>query len=380
MNVSKSERSTKRGLAGLLGATLLIAGVLGALQMAATAPAGAATPGVLSAATPALPAAIPAVAPTARSSACPEADVCSTSFQGAGADVKTTNGDSWILTVAGSASEVTVELDRVASSSPVADEIHAWDLPVTSGGLKFSPATGVGTIDPGTQTSPHATVDVTFHSTSSKVVAGACTSGSETRYTGTLTGSLTLSTGLTGGGTVAARSFTAKGSDPTVTVDNDCAVPDDCLPASTGFDDSPNPLADPALLAEGISATFSGKAFDEVTIAKDTPLPKGDARVDESLVEAKPATWTAATKKLVVTTEGTGLITGSVTISGGDKSTISIPCTQAGKKVDNVLTDYDDASWSSGSGQALTAHNELGGNVVMPLSNTKGSVFLVTTT
>ena len=305
--------------------------------------------------------------------------MCSTTFEGDAADVKTTNGDSWILTVAGSASQVIVELDRTASSAPVAVELHAWTLPVTSGGLKFSAATGIGTIDPGTQTSPHASVDVTFHSKASKVVAGACTSGSETRYTGTLTGSLTLSTGLTGGGSVEATSFTAKSSDPTVTVDNDCAPPDSCLPSSTGFDEDPNPLANPSLFAEGITGTFSGKTFDEVTIANETPLPKGDSRIDESLVEAKPATWTAATKTLVVTTEGS-LITGSVTISGGEKSTVSLPCTQDGKKVDNVLTDYEDASWSSKAGQALTAHNELGGNLVMPLTSSKATILLATTT
>lgn len=383
MNINKTGRSTKRGVAGLLGAILLIGGVPPALQMASTDAAGAATPGVLPAAIPTLPAAIATVTPTALASTCAEADVCSTTFEGGAADVKTTNGDSWILTVAGSASQVTVELDRTASSSPVAVELHAWTLPVTSGGFKFSAATGVGTIDPGTQTSPYATVDVTFHSTASKVVAGACTSGSETQYTGTLTGSLKLATGLTGGGAVSATSFTAKSSDPTVTVDKNCAAPDSCLPSSTGFDDFQNPLANPSLFAEGLSGTFSGKTFDEVTIADDTSLPKpeGAYRIDETLVEAKPAKWTAATKTLVVTAEGTGgLITGSVTISGGEKSTDSLPCTLGGKKVDNVLTYYEDASWSSRAGQALTAHNELGGNLVMPLTNTKAAIFLATTT
>ena len=315
---------------------------------------------------------------------CPEADLCSTSFGGDGADVKTSNGDSWILTLSGSSSQVTVELGRVASTSPVADEIHGWTLPVTSaGGLKFSAATGTGTIDTGTQTSPYATVDVTFHSKASKVVAGACTSGSETLYTGTLTGSVKLSTGLTGGGTVDATSFTAKSSDPTVTVYNNCAAPATCLPASTGFDEDPSPLANPSLLAEGISGTFSGKSFDLVTVANQTTLskPKGAYRIDESFVEAKPATYTASTNTLFVTAEAAGgLITGSVTLSGGKKSSVSLPCTQSGKKVDNVLTAYDDASWTSRAGQALTAHNQLAGNLVLPLTNNQATILLTSIT
>jgi hypothetical protein len=109
--------------------------------------------------------------------------------------------------------------------------------------------------------------------------------------------------------------------------------------------------------------------------------PKGAYRIDESLVEAKPATWTAATKTLFVTAEAAGgLITGSVTVSGGDKSSVSLPCTQNGKKVDNILTGYEDASWTSRAGQALTAHNELGGNLVMPLSDNQATILVTTVT
>jgi hypothetical protein len=322
------------------------------------------------------------VAPAGPAASCPAQDLCSTSFQGDAASVKTTDDVNWVLSVSGSSNQVTVELDREASSSPLAVEIHGWTFPVTSGGLTFSAATGVGTIDPGAQTSPVATVDVTFQSTASKVVAGACTTGTETKYTGTLTGSVRLVTGITGGGTVSSSSFTASSSHPAVTVDKDCVPPSDCLPKSTGFDDDPSPLTNPNLAASGITGTFSGTSEDQVTIADDTTLakPAGADRIDESLVEAAPATWTASTKTLVVTTEPSGLITGSVTISGGKKSSISLPCTKAGKSVDNVLTYYDNALWTSEAGQALTAHDELGGNLVMPVANTKAETFLITTT
>ena len=181
-------------------------------------------------------------------------------IQGTTAKVKTTNGVSWMLSVSGSSNQVTVELARKASTSPVAFEIHGWTFPVTSGGLTFSTATGKGTIHPGAQTSPVATVDVTFQSTASKVVAGACTTGSETKYTGTLTGSVTLVTGISGGGTVSGSSFTASSSHPTVTVYKDCVAPSKCLPSSTAFDDDPSPLANPNLQGTG----YHGNLFREV--------------------------------------------------------------------------------------------------------------------
>jgi hypothetical protein len=387
VNIIKFWRSTGRGVAGLLGAVLLVAVVPAALTMASADAAGAATPAATPAVSPAALVAVtpdvpPAAEPVVPASSCPEQDLCSTEFQGDAAKVKTTNGVSWMLSVSGSSNQVTVELARKASTSPVAFEIHGWTFPVTSGGLTFSAATGKGTINPGAQTSPVATVDVTFQSTASKVVAGACTTGSETKYTGTLTGSVTLVTGITGGGTVSSSSFTASSSHPTVTVYKDCVAPSKCLPSSTAFDDDPSPLANPNLQGTGITGTFSGKSEDQVTIADDDALtePSGADRIDESLVEAPPATWTASTKTLVVSTEPSGLITGSVTVTGGKKSSTSLPCTKGGKSVENVLTFYDGSSWTSEAGQALTAHNKLGGSVVMPLANSKADIILTKTT
>ena len=119
-----------------------------------------------------------------------------------------------------------------------------------------------------------------------------------------------------------------------------------------------------------------------MTIADDDALtkPAGADRIDESLVEAAPATWTASTKTLVVSTEPSSLITGSVTVTGGKKSSTSLPCTKGGRSVENVLTFYDGSSWTSEAGQALTAHNRLGGSVVMPLANSKADIFLTKTT
>jgi hypothetical protein len=324
-------------------------------------------------------AALTSTAPRTPAVSCATTLLCSASLAGDGANVRTANGKSWVLTVSGSSSSVAVEIARVAS--PSSDELHGWTFPVTSGGLVFSTGTGVATIKPGARTSPYATIDVTFRAKSHKLVAGACTSGSETEYTGTLTGSVKLDTRLSGGGTMTATSFNATQSTPTVTVYKNCLSPNTCESSSTTFNDDPTPLANPSLSAEGITGRFSGRTFDQVTISRETTFPKPARayRIDESLVKAAPARWTAATKTLVVSTDASGLVTGSVTISGGTRSSSKQACTLDGKRRDDVFSFYDGASWSSPVGKALTAHDNLGGTLVMPASSNAADVILLTT-
>jgi hypothetical protein len=363
-----SRRRAKLTVAGWLGTLMFLAGVPVLIQVATAETSGAA----------------PSTAPAPRSAAaaCTITQLCSTSFGGDGANVKTANGKSWVLTLSASSTSLTVEIARKAPHSPIAEEIHGWTFPVKSGGLAFSAKTGVGTIKPGARTSPYATVNVTFRAKTHKAVAGACTSGSEIEYTGTLTGSVKLDTHLTGGGTVSATSFTAKASAPMVTIYKGCVAPNACAPSSTTFDLDPSPLANPSLLAEGITGDFSGKTFDQVTVSRNLKFskPAGAYRLDESLVQATRARWTASSRTLVVTTEPSGLVTGSVTIRGGTKSSFKLACTVNGRKADNVSTSYNGASWSSPAGKALTAHDGLGGNLVMPLSSTAADVIVTTTT
>ncbi len=335
-------------------------------------------PALVQAATPLTAGAATSRAPRSSAASCPITDLCSTTLGGDAGTVKTANRQAWELTVTATNDTLMIEIARQASTSPVADELHSWSFPLKSGGLVFSAGTGVGTVKPGANTSPVATVDVKFKATGHKVVKGACTSGSETVYTGKLTGTVTLVTGLSGGGTVKATSFTAKLSAPTVTVYKLCvSPPGGCLPSSVTFDDAPGALGNPALYAQGITGTFSHKTEDQVTVSLQARLakPNGAERNDESTVEEAPAKWTASTRTLVVKTTGT-LITGSVTISGGTKSTYSEGCTVNGKRTHNLFTSYFDASWASPAGDRLTAHDKIGGNIVMPASNTAATLIV----
>ena len=81
-----------------------------------------------------------------------------------------------------------------------------------AGRFKFNTSTGVGTVKGGSATVSVATIDLTFKATAHQ--AGNCSSGSETIYTGTLTGEAELVTGLTGGGTVGGKSAKLTGGSP----------------------------------------------------------------------------------------------------------------------------------------------------------------------
>ena len=152
-----SRGRAKRTVASWLGTLMFLAGVPVLIQVATSETSGAA----------------PFTAAVAHSAAaCPITQLCSTSFGGDGANVKTANGKSWVLTLTASSTSLTVEIARKAPHSPTAEEIHGWTFPVTSGGLAFSAKTGVGTIKPGARTSPYATVNVTFRAKTHKVVAG----------------------------------------------------------------------------------------------------------------------------------------------------------------------------------------------------------------
>jgi hypothetical protein len=297
-----------------------------------------------------------------------------------GATVKTANGQSWELTVTAqsSTSEVGIALARVVTSS--SDELHTWTFPVKAGTFKFSTSSGVGTVNTGSQTSPTATVDVTFKATSHKAVA--CSSGSDTIYTGTLTGEAELVTGLTAGGTVGGKSlaFTATGSKPAVSVDNNCllkSTTDECIASTVWGDDGG---AAPAADVEGISGKLTGKNQDFIDLSHDTALtsPKGADRLDQAIEYAAPAVFTAITKTLSVTTPASGLITGSVTLKVGKLSTATAPCSSGTKNYIETLSYSQTSTWTSPAGKAITAHASLTGNLAAPTS-LKTGLYIKTT-
>ena len=296
-----------------------------------------------------------------------------------GATVKTSNGQSWALSVSDTsiASTLTVGILRTVSAGGAGAEEHVWYFPTKASSLKFDKSTGIGTVKGGTSTKPVATVDLTFTATSHK--AATCTSGSETVYTGTLSGEAEVVTGLTGGGTVGGKSlkFTATGFSPEVLVDSSCVPPTDECVASLDFS-SGTTAATPE--AAGLSGTVAGKSYDFVTVAQRENLtkPNGAYRVDDGVVDAPPSTYNAKTATLTVKTTSAGMVTGSATLSGGTPKTASFPCSYGGKSYTITATQDTTASYASKSGQAVTAHTSLTGNLVAP-NAASGALYVIET-
>ncbi len=296
----------------------------------------------------------------------PRSTTAVTSMVGA-ATVKTANGVSWTLIVGYSTddSAVGIDLQRLVGGTS-ADELHEWSIPVKASTFKVSTSTGDATLKPGAETSPLATVSLSFKTSSRK--AATCTTGSETEFLGKLSGEVLLVTGLTHGGTVKAVTFNIKGSESVVDVDKDCTVPIDDCTAGTVFEYA-GPTGNP--IAGGVYAVIGGKAFDGVTVETATNLkaPKGSLRIDGGVAFTKPATWNPGTHTLSATTSPSTFVTGSVTVSGKSK-TMHVACSWKGKHY--TLTEtYNDfaATVTSPAGHALTAHLSLGGNITAALTS-----------
>lgn len=293
-----------------------------------------------------------------------------------GASVKV-DGATWILSVDYTADSpdntLAVGLERLVTSGGKGEELHVWGFaPTSTSDLTFDSSTGDGTLDSAKTADPVAAVDLAFSATSHQ--AAACTSGSETIYTGTLTGSVTLTTGLTNGGTVHGKSLTfdVKGSSPSITADDDC-VPaiNDCESVTIFLSSSSE---EPGVLASGIEGTLLGATADEIGVVDQTDLsaPAGAVREDGAELSGKFMKWSASTKTLSVSSSTSGIVTGSATLTGGKVTKGSTTCTFDGTTYKLSALAASDATYSSPSGEALTAHTLLSGDLAAPNSTDAG--------
>lgn len=287
---------------------------------------------------------------------------------------KTSNGVSWTFIVGwddsgGSPAELELDLYRTVTTGGTGEELHLWSIPVTTTTLAFNATTGVGTLNVGTQASPLAKVDLAFKSTSNK--KGTCTTGSETIYSGTLSGEASLVTGLTGGGTVGGTSVKFTVATPELTVDSACVIPtvlNPCL-ASSSFIST---LTVGKTIAAGLNESTEGKTGDltELVRATDLTTPKGSMRIDAAAEDTGAATYDATTKVLSVTTTTSGFVTGSATLSGG-KVTVEPPesCSFGGKKYTTTDTIDETATYASPAGKSIKAKTSLSGTLTAAKSS-----------
>ncbi len=282
-----------------------------------------------------------------------------------GAAVKLANGQTWVLGVESSdlnptAPSVGLSLARAVTAGGAGSEDHSWLLNVSRSTFAFSTTTGIGTLDTGTQANPVAALDLTFRTT--KTTRTTCVSGSETVYTGTLSGKVQFATGLSAAGTISSSSIIFNEGKPQVKVDAGCVTPPTPCTGSIIWSSGVNPAVPVA------SGGNPGTGSDYVGVEREVKLsaPAGASRIDIASVVAPAPSWDPTTKILSVTSTASGIVTGSATLSGGTDSTTTSPCTFSGKKY--TLTNLVDfsAKYSSPAGHALTAHTVLTPALVAP--------------
>jgi hypothetical protein len=269
-------------------------------------------------------------------------------------------GDTWDLSVGfdgslgtGEPAQITISISRAAGTGQL--EVHAWTFSVPDSVLSASG--GNATLNAGSETSPLASVDVTFASTSKK--PETCSFGSGTTYTGTLKGTVKIKTGFTKTGTLGGGGLTFAAPDTLVASDG-CVVPTFCESSWLG------PAGTVNAFAETIGATGDERTTTEV--AKSTKLSATVTRVDGAVASTPKPTFSKGT--LHVTTSSSGVITGSATLSKGTKESLPPePCvTPKGKKFTQQITDYLNASFTSPAG--IAAHTLLTGTLTSAKTGT----------
>jgi hypothetical protein len=284
------------------------------------------------------------------------------------ASVKTQNGQSWMLSLftfslaPGGALVTDASIARAVNAGGTGTEFHTWGVSTSASTFSFNSSTSRATLNTGTQGNPVLIVDVTFQGTSKK--KGVCKTGSEWTYSGTLSGKVEVTTGLTGGGTVGGSAVSFSGTS-TLTADTGCVPPPSTPACSSGV----GWLTNTSPWAGGAPLTLNGRQFDYVVVSRNTPLksPRNAQRTDEATINAAPAPFTKGKLNVTTGTSASSIVTGSATLSGGvmvDKRTDA--CTAGGKSHTETETDYNKVKYVSPAGKSITVHDSLGGALVVP--------------
>jgi len=258
----------------------------------------------------------------------------------------TSGGHTWNLNVSliGGSSGGPVTIDVLIETPHLSGtEIHDWGMQMPGADFTVNKTTGAATINSHSDLSPVASLNLSYKPTSHS--AGTCSAGSETDYLGTLTGSVTLTTGLKG---LKLSDAKATFSTPnSLQVDAACVPPLACSFASWGGGVGGAPTAP---IAAGIAAGTPGHLvhFTDVIRKVSLSAPAGATRTDGADVKAAAPVFNSKAKSLTVKGLASGAVTGAGVISG---TKLVIPgtetCTLDGTTYTQTSTDYNEASWTS---------------------------------
>jgi hypothetical protein len=256
-------------------------------------------------------------------------------------------------------------------------ESHQWNMVLIKPSVfTANPPKGTASVNARASLAPVVPeLKLSFKPTSHTRLGCANKGGTGTTFTGKLTGSVTLHTGLRGLKLSSAHAVFGKPS--TLRVESDCAPPAPCLFASWAAGGA---ALGTEIFAGGSTAGLPGHQVSFASVAEELQLsvsPIGVSRQDLGLIKIAAPKFSKAAKSLSVRASASGIVTGSALLS--HPATImsaTRSCSIGGKKFTEHLQQYVGARFTTGK-NGLRARTILTGTIHAP-SATAGEFTLVT--
>jgi hypothetical protein len=256
-------------------------------------------------------------------------------------------------------------------------ESHQWNMVlVPARDLTVNTAKGTASANTGSSLAPVVPkLKLSFKPTSHTRLSCASKSGTGTSFSGKLTGSITLHTGLKGLKLSSAHAVFGKPS--TLRVTSDCLAPVPCTFASWG---AAGAALGTVIFAGGTTAGKPGRQVSFTSVAEELQLsttPIGVSRQDLALIKTTAPKFSKTARSLSVRSTAAGLVTGTALLShpaGTHSSTRS--CAIGGSKFTEHVEVYSGARFTAGKG-GMRARTILTGTIDAP-SATTGGFTLVT--
>lgn len=259
----------------------------------------------------------------------------------------TAGGHTWALGIAGFGGTATITL-----STPGENDLWTF-LKIPASDLKANAKTGHATFSTGNSLKPVASVALTF--TPAKATKQACKSGSETVFSGQVTGSVTLAASAS----VTFKSAHVSFSSPFLSVDHACLArtsgPTKCFGGFWSAGSAVEAIGEtPGLAPEALTI-----AIDK-TIALKSP-PNATLKITVTGSESKPSV--NRKNKTLQVKASSGPVTGSALLTATANPVVhTATCTYQGKHFTSSDSEYF-ARYASPAGHLLAGHSIIAGRI-----------------
>lgn len=265
-------------------------------------------------------------------------------------------GHSWSVSVTNIAGAVHLTDIGIRTGHETDD----WDFNLTRSILSVNQRTGNATLNSRSSFAPVAFVNLKF--TTTKRHKASCTSGSETIFSGTVSGSLTLIANHKG---LRFQSAHVRFTGGSISIDHDCLTrtpPSPCAPGVWGIGSPAVNAAGTAQALPGERTTFVASIFENVNLK----APAGAMlNIGVAGPSGKPV-FNSSKKTLQVSARG--VISGAALMkASGSPAVNSFPCVLGGKHFKARDVTYT-ASFTSPKGRQFQARSIVAGLLKAPRS------------